>query len=311
VRAVDLFAGWGGFTLGAEQAGVDVVWAANHWALAVEAHALNHPRATHVCQDLRQADWTKLPAYDLLLAGPSCPGWSTAGQPGRASMPRVAKRHDEIRADPWAVISCAEATGPSAIIVENVQQMLRWPLLPRWIGCLEDLGYRVQTHVLRASDFGVPQRRRRLFVVATRRAFELELTKSPEPGFGEIIDWDRGDWRPIDAAPTANARTCYRTASRFGRAAVQLVSLASRARAATGLATDEPLRTLTTKDQWRVIDGDRYRSFSAREYARGQGFPDSYGWPEGANKREIIKGVGNAVPPPLARALIQRVAEAT
>ena len=51
MKAIDLFAGWGGFTLGAEQAGVDVVWAANHWPLAVAAHTLNHPNITHACQD--------------------------------------------------------------------------------------------------------------------------------------------------------------------------------------------------------------------------------------------------------------------
>ena len=50
-RAVDLFAGWGGFTEGAERVpGVDVLWAANHWPLAVEAHALNHPGTAHSCQ---------------------------------------------------------------------------------------------------------------------------------------------------------------------------------------------------------------------------------------------------------------------
>lgn len=314
MRAIDLFAGWGGFTLGAEQVGVDVVWAGNHWPLAVEAHALNHPSAKHVCQDLRQADWTKIPAYDLLLAGPSCPGNSCAGQPGRYHSAQVRKQHDEIRADPWAVISCAEATAPRAIIVENVQGMLRWQLFRRWRECLVDLGYHVQTTILRASDFGVPQRRKRLFVVATRTAFDLEpvieAAKTPEPGFGSIIDWDAGDWRPIAKAPTANARHCYQEASRYGRAAVQLVSLASKAKAATGLSVDEPLRTLTTKDQWRVVKGDLYRSFTAREYARGQGFPDDYGWPDGASRRDIIKGVGNAVPPPKAARLIEAVMEA-
>jgi DNA (cytosine-5)-methyltransferase 1 len=310
VRVADLFAGWGGFTLGAEQAGAQVVYAANHWDLAVEAHAHNHPHTIHECQDLRQADWTKLPAYDLLIAGPSCPAWSMAGQPGRKKMARVAKRHDDIRADPWAVVSCAEATNPRAIIVENVAQMLKWPLLPRWIGCLEDLGYEVQTHVLRASDFGVPQRRKRLFIIATRKAFQLDVSKQPEQGFGGIIDWNAGKWRPISSAPTANARKCYTAASRHGRAAVQLVSLSTKAKAATGLSVDEPLRTLTTKDQWRAVKGDMYRAFTAREYARGQGFPDTYGWPDDAKRTDVIKGVGNAVPPPLARELVRQVSAA-
>jgi DNA (cytosine-5)-methyltransferase 1 len=222
MKAVDLFAGWGGFTEGAEQAGIEVVWAANHWPLAVEAHAHNHPSATHVCQDLRQADWTKLPAYDLLLAGPSCPANSSAGQPGRYHDARVAKRHDDIRADPWAVISCAEATAPKAVVVENVQGILRWKLFKNWSQCLTDLGYSVQITKLRASHFGVPQRRDRVFIVATRKEFDLKKAlkdlRTPEPGFGDIIDWDSGNWRPISKAPTANARHCYTMASRLGRA---------------------------------------------------------------------------------------------
>ena len=68
MRAVDLFAGAGGFSTGAELAGARVVWAANHWPAAVECHSANHPHVEHVCQDLRQADFSTLPAFDLLLA---------------------------------------------------------------------------------------------------------------------------------------------------------------------------------------------------------------------------------------------------
>ena len=70
--AIDLFAGAGGFTTGATAAGVRVVYAANHWRAAVDAHAANHPDVTHACQDPHQADWHKLPRHDLLLASPSC-----------------------------------------------------------------------------------------------------------------------------------------------------------------------------------------------------------------------------------------------
>lgn len=119
IRAIDLFAGWGGFTLGAELAGVRVVWAANHWPRAVEVHAANHPGVEHVCQDLRQADWTALPAFDLLLGGPACQGHSEAGQPARAR----GHVHDAERATAWAVVDCAEATSPRAIVVENVPRV--------------------------------------------------------------------------------------------------------------------------------------------------------------------------------------------
>jgi site-specific DNA-cytosine methylase len=77
-----------------------------------------------------------------------------------------------------------------------------------------------------------------------------------------------------------------------------------------GVPLDEPIRTITTKDQWAVVDGDRYRPLTIREMARGMGFPDSYRWPEGCRRTDKVKGLGNAVCPPVAKALIERVAMA-
>lgn len=53
--AIDLFAGLGGWSAGARAAGVQVLWAANHWPVAVEWHSANHPETQHVCQDLHRA----------------------------------------------------------------------------------------------------------------------------------------------------------------------------------------------------------------------------------------------------------------
>ena len=71
--AIDLFAGLGGWSTGARNAGIDVLWAANHWPVAVEWHSANHPEAIHICQDLHQADWSKVPAHDIMLASPMLP----------------------------------------------------------------------------------------------------------------------------------------------------------------------------------------------------------------------------------------------
>lgn len=67
---VDLFAGFGGFSTGAQMAGARVLWAGNHWPLAVQYHQRNHPDTRHVCQDLRQADWRSVPSHHVLLAAP-------------------------------------------------------------------------------------------------------------------------------------------------------------------------------------------------------------------------------------------------
>lgn len=312
MRAIDLFAGWGGFSLGAEQAGARVVYAANHWDLAVKAHALNHPQTAHVCQDLRQADWSALPAYDVLLAGPACPGHSPAGQPGRAKSAQVRKAHDALRATAWAVIDCAEVTLPRAIAVENVPHFTRWKLYPRWRGCLQDLGYHVREYELDATRYGVPQRRKRVFVIATRRAFALQIPRERDVAFGPHIQWEAGNWKPIKHA-TGAARdrleaglVKHRGKRFFG----QHVSLSTKARAATGLDLSEPIRTITTKDQWFVCNGRAYRPLTVRENARAMGFSDSYGWPDGCTRRELITGLGNAVCPPVARGIVSQLGAA-
>ncbi len=97
MKAIDLFAGAGGFTEGAIEAGIEVMWAANHWPLAVEYHTANHPSTYHLCQDLHQADWSQVPAHDLLLASPACQGHSRARG---TEMPH----HDALRSTAWAIV---------------------------------------------------------------------------------------------------------------------------------------------------------------------------------------------------------------
>jgi DNA (cytosine-5)-methyltransferase 1 len=301
MKAIDLFAGWGGFTLGAHKAGVDVVWAANHWPLAVRSHALNHPETAHSCQDLRQANWTELPDYDLLLASPACQGHSSASQPRRR------RYHDALRATAWAVLDCADQTEPKALLVENVPSFARWRLYPLWRSGLEQLGYHVTEHLIMATAFGVPQRRQRLFIAASRRgAVELVAPRRRvEPAFGPHVQWDTGRWRPIrEAGPKAQERM-HAGRRRFGkRFVVQHVT------GHTGIPLDEALRTVTCQDQWAVVDGGVYRPLTVRETARAMGFPDHYGWPDDATRRDVIKGLGNAVCPPVAAGLVEQLAEA-
>ena len=305
MKAVDLFAGWGGFTLGAQAAGVDVVWAANHWPLAVRAHALNHPTTRHLCQDLRQADWSALPDYQLLLASPACQGHSQASQPRRRAY------HDSLRATAWAVVDCVDVTNPSAFVVENVADFRRWRLFPVWELAMRSMGYRLQQVMIRASDHGVPQRRTRLFVVGTLPGIDVDLSglTAPavaEPAFGPCIDWDKGSWRSVADCRFPTARGRMETARRLhgDRCIVQNVT------GHKGIPLTDPLRTITTGDQWVVVDGDNYRSLTVRENARGMGFPDHYRWPSEATRRDSIRGLGNAVSPPVATAIIERVKEA-
>ena len=326
VRVVDLFAGWGGASLGAEMAGAEVVMAVNHWPLAVEAHAGNHPSADHVCQDLRQMDWSTLPAYDVLLAGPACQGFSVAGQPARSAGGHIKHTHDALRATAWAVVDCIDATNPVAFIVENVKRFREWRLYFAWRASLVAMGYHLEERIVNAAHHGVPQLRERLFIIGTRRPAAIDLPGSrilpphgkrgvvqgvapAAPAFGPHIDWADGDWKTIAAMPAryhaARARM-KRARAKWGDRCIVHHGWSGH----SGLSLDEPLRTITTGDQWVIVDGGRYRSLTIRENARGMGFPDDYAWPERDTRDDAIRGLGNAWAPPVGAALVAQVAAA-
>lgn len=303
LRAIDLFAGWGGLTLGAEDAGVEVVWAANHWPLAVTTHRMNHPGAAHSCQDLQQADWTTLPDYEILLAAPACQGHSTASQPRRRP------HHDALRATAMAVIDCADVTEPKAIVVENVPAFTSWRLYGWWREGLERLGYTLDVRQLTASRFGVPQRRKRLFIVATRHGVKVPtlIPSDTEPAFEPCLDYVEDEsWKLVSKAPPGVQERIRRSRVRHGSR-----FLTQHTRDHYGVSLNEPIRTITTAPcHWNLVDGNRYRSLTGRELARGQGFPDHFVWPETATVDEVTQGIGNAVPPPLAAKVVGAVAEA-
>jgi DNA (cytosine-5)-methyltransferase 1 len=156
-----------------------------------------------------------------------------------------------------------------------------------------------------------------LFVVAVRgrqRAAEssvLALPASPEPAFGPCVAWDDPDpwWTRVDhATPRVRERIARGRANHGRRFLTQHVT------GHPGVALAEPIRTITTKDQWAVVNGEWYRPLTIRENARAMGFPDSYRWPtvdpttgRGVRRSDAIRGLGNAVPPPLAARVVARV----
>lgn len=290
MNAADLFAGAGGFSTGAVMAGCRVVWAANHNPTAVHWHAANHPDTTHACQDLQQADFREAPAHDLLLASPACQGHS----PARG---KEKPHHDAQRATAWAVVMCAEVHRPAAVIVENVPAYAAWVLYPAWCAAMHALGYALAPMVLDAADAGVPQHRRRLFIVATRskHPITLDLPRREHVPASACIDFEAGSWSPINR-PGRSARTLARIeAGRRAFGSRFLAPFYGSGSGTTGRSMDRPIGTLTTKARWLLIDGDRARMVSAVEGRALQGFPADYRLP--ANEAQAWHLIGNAVAP--------------
>lgn len=297
MRAVDLFAGAGGFSTGAAMAGAEVVWAANHWPIAVEWHSANHPDTVHACQDLQQVDFREAPAHDILLASPACQGHSRARGTEKP-------HHDALRSTAWAVVTCAEVHRPEAAIIENVTEFAEWALYPAWCAAMHALGYALAPMVIDAADHGVPQHRRRLFVVATRskHPIVLDLPRREPATAAQVIDFDAGRWSDV-RKPGRSPRTLARIdAGRRAHGERFVAPYYGSGSGETGRSLARPLGTITTRDRWAVIDGDQMRMLTADECRAAMGFPEGYRLP--ASHRDAVHLLGNAVCPPVACDLI-------
>lgn len=303
ITAIDLFAGLGGWSTGATMAGVNVLWAANHWPDAVEWHSANHPHTIHACQDLHQADWSQVPAHDLLLASPCCQGHSKARGKANGN-----PQHDASRSTAWAVVSALEFHRPELAIVENVPEFLDWALYPAWASAMNSLGYQLAPHVVNCADLGVPQERVRMFLICTRSRvpLQLQLPKIEHVPATSFIDFNAGRWSPIERPGRADA-TLERIRNgreQFGDRFV----MSYYGNTKSGRSLQRPIGTITTRDRWAIVDGDRMRMLTADENLLAMSFPASTKRP--SSHRLTVHMAGNAVPPVAGKRIIQALLEA-
>jgi len=187
-RAVDLFCGAGGMSSGLMQAGHNVIAAVDVNDHMLETFGENHIQAKSIQSDLTKETDTKETIQSieaslqgktlgLLAAGPPCQGFSTAG-----------KRQDN---DPrnsllFETLKVADAVLPEYVLIENVVG-LKWmkggEILDSFMKDLEALAYTATWHRLSAEQYGVPQRRRRIFILGAREGNEFN---PPKPMFSRV-----------------------------------------------------------------------------------------------------------------------------
>lgn len=296
VSATDMFSGGGGGSEGARQAGVDIWIAANHEPVAIKTHKINHPDTEHRCKDLSEVDWTTFPSTDILIAGPSCVWHARSGGRKKAALDEEKRRKTAgaiDRATAFAVVEAAEVHRYPVLIIENVPEFQAWVLFPAWLMMLEALGYKIEIMVLNAADFGLPQHRKRLIMIATLREIEIDLSL-PEPVHvpaSTIINDDPG--KPVSRRLYVADQIDSITEDRVPH----LVTYRRNAKAQR--ADQNVLATVTAGGNHhavaQVIDGKQYhRLLSNRECARSQGFPDHYVF--AGDSKEVKKQIGNAMP---------------
>lgn len=174
LRVVELFAGVGGFRLGLEDAGHEVVWS-NQWEpgkkkqWASDCYARNFGSDGHTNQDIGTVSTDDIPDHDLLVGGFPCQDYSVA-----ATLDKSGGIEGKKGVLWWQIVRIVDAKRPGYLLLENVDRLLKSPAKQRGrdfgiaIASLANLGYRVEWRVVNAADYGAPQRRRRVFIFAAR-----------------------------------------------------------------------------------------------------------------------------------------------
>jgi DNA (cytosine-5)-methyltransferase 1 len=251
-RAVDLFCGAGGLSQGLRQAGFDVVGAVDLDGLACATYRLNHTSVKLWERDIRQLTGTAVMKelgirrgqLELLAACPPCQGFSTMRTKNGTRRNRDA-RNDLV----FEVLRLVRSIRPQSVMLENVPGLSFDRRYVAFRKGLETLGYRVTADVLNTVDFNVPQRRRRLVVLASRN-------QTPE------------------FAPKAKARQTVRQA---------IAALPSPSRSRDALHNYSPQLSRKVKDLIKEIPrnggsrSDRGAQSQLCCHKRLQGFHDVYG----------------------------------
>ena len=160
IKTVDLFSGCGGMSLGFQNAGFDVIAAFDNWkpAVAVYKENFDHPIYDFDLSTDNSREFIDKLKPNLIIGGPPCQDFSSAG-----------KRDDTLgRAD--LTISYSEivsAVKPQFFIMENVERIKKSRILKDAIRILKSSGYGISMEVLNASYCGVPQARKRFFMVGS------------------------------------------------------------------------------------------------------------------------------------------------
>ncbi len=184
-RVVELFAGVGGFRLALERSGWQTVWA-NQWEPstkvqhAADCYNSHWPDGTLVNEDIATVI-DDVPAHDLLVGGFPCQDYSVAKTLNQARGLQGIKGVLW-----WSIYEILERRRPKHVFLENVDRLLKSPASHRGrdfaiiLSCLDRLGYMVEWRVVNAAEYGFPQRRRRVFIVATQvpRRSKIDATQT-------------------------------------------------------------------------------------------------------------------------------------
>lgn len=312
------------------------VFAVEADADAAATYAANFPKV-----DLRTGPIEKVtdfPQAHVVIGGPPCQGFSTLNRHG-VGLDRRKLWRQYVRA--------LEASDATAFVMEQVPQLLDSAEYTSFRRTAAKLGYEVDARILNAADFGVPQKRRRAFVIGIRGRRpawpnethgdpqRLELSRQPWRSFREAVaglciepddqNWHRGrNPRPESllryrAVPHdgGNRFEMQRNLEEQGLPELVLPCFKKKPTGTTDvfgrLWWDRPTVTIRTEfykpEKGRYLHPVADRPITVREAARCMSFEDDFLFPAGQSMTSVGRQIGNAVPPLLARHVSAVLAE--
>lgn len=343
---IDLFSGCGGFTKGFSEAGFNPVFGIDVWKNATVTYKHNFPNAVAFCGDIKEltsekiSELTKLENKDipLIIGGPPCQGFSVAGK-------RIVD--DERNKLYKSFVRLVNEIKPNIFVMENVPNILSIGggiVRDSVLRDFSEIGYNVVYKVLTASDYGVPQKRRRAFFVGLNKdVFKEKMFEFPKSQNTNITCKDAlsdldfiedtevlPEHAEYKLPPQSNYQKMMRKSAKELLNHVITVHT-QKTRDIISLVPDGgnyknlPLELQQTRKvhiAWTrmdskkpcfTIDAGHFHHFhyranrvpTVRESARLQSFPDDFEFLGG--KTSQLRQVGNAVPPLLAKALAEQI----
>ena len=280
--AIDLFCGCGGLSLGFQNAGFTILRAFDIWDKAINNYNLNFSHPAEL-QDINQLspDYLKSFSPDVIIGGPPCQDYSSAGRQdetlGRANLTlRYAELVCSVRSR-W-------------FVMENVDRILKSSTLPKALALFRTAGYGLSQVVLDASRCGVPQKRKRFFLIGELNgedcALEFALQNDQSSHCMTIRDYLQNEF---------GVEYYYRHPRSYARRGI--------------FSIDEPSPTIRGVNRplpqnYKVHPGDAtqnldgLRCLTTLERARIQTFPADFHFQ--GTKTDLEQMIGNAVPVDLA-----------
>ncbi|MCC8112994.1 MAG: DNA cytosine methyltransferase [Bacteroidales bacterium] len=329
---IDLFSGCGGMSLGFERAGFTSLLAIDNWQDALTTYAYNRRNAHTLCADISEVSTDEVKriigntAVDVIIGGPPCQGFSVAGK----------RNVKDVRNSLYkSFVNFVAAFKPKAFVMENVPQILTMGNCSIRDAILSDfmkLGYQITYKILTASDYGVPQNRRRAVFVGLRNtvfAFPDATTETPVTSWQALSDLPEAsinDGAPYPCEPLSDFQKAIRQNSNgvynhdvtiHTAKTQQIIAMVPDG----GNYKDLPEELWSTRKvhiAWTRLNSKKpsftidcghnhhfHYSFNrvptVRESARLQSFPDEFVFL--GNKGSQLRQVGNAVPPLMAETI--------